>query len=190
MRFLFLIITTIFLSSCASLGKWQEQNRLKWIQKNCNKNIAYQTGVNDGKNRRDMNNVYAVKCPEDTRAELSESYQEGYRFGLKNAEQDIVINQSDPGETDRGFKTRCIIRDNRAFGYLQNTSNRQIRLNGAVYFDFRGRRGQLLDTEEDREYELIFAGKEEEIENTSIPLGLRNQVRSCEFRVPDTSIEN
>ncbi len=76
------------LSSCAELAQWQ-------IDNTCSSNIAYTTGVNDGKSSADMKTNYASVCPTH-QAVYNAEYQKGYQFGLRqySRKTDITINNN------------------------------------------------------------------------------------------------
>jgi len=73
----------VFLQGCQTI---QEQV--------CNTNAAYNVGVNDAINGRDMQTNYASICPKN-KAAINEAYQNGYKYGLstKPTKETVIIEK-------------------------------------------------------------------------------------------------
>ena len=83
-KLIFVLLSLLLLSGC-------EQLQQMAIENTCDVNSAYTTGVNDGKNGKDMQAHYASICPSN-KNQYNAAYQRGYRFGLSHRDKHIVLD--------------------------------------------------------------------------------------------------
>lgn len=71
------VLSFVTLASCAGLQEMQRE----WASQNCNRESAYEKGMNDGRSGQNMAN-YAGQCPPDAQAAVRAGYREGYTAGV------------------------------------------------------------------------------------------------------------
>ena len=74
-----LVLFLLLLTSCALMFGCAEI-----IKETCTPNAAYNAGVNDAQNGRDMQQNYAIICPKGERPRLNRTYRQGYKYGQRN----------------------------------------------------------------------------------------------------------
>jgi hypothetical protein len=76
------------------------------------------------------------------------------------------------------YTTSCVIREDKAYGYVHNRGG-SFEINGTIWFYFYDNTGDLIDDEDDYEYEYVSSNSTEEIDSTSAP----GNALSCSFSI-------
>lgn len=82
------------------------------------------------------------------------------------------------------YMTTCEIRDGRAYGYVINSGG-SFTIDGSVWFYFYDNRGDLVDSEDEYEYEFISSNETEEIDNTSA----HSRAVRCTFNIDSALVD-
>jgi hypothetical protein len=78
---LFLVlISALSLTSCASMQQ-------AWVDQNCQREAAYEKGMNDARSGAPMNSQYVASCPVEGHDVILAGYNEGYNSGLGSVQQ-------------------------------------------------------------------------------------------------------
>ena len=79
-------VLLLMIVSCAGMRK-------QWIADNCNFDVGYEKGVNDGRQGLPMNSGrHADACPSKMQKEVRNGYRKGYERGMKAAENEEKNN--------------------------------------------------------------------------------------------------
>lgn len=82
------------------------------------------------------------------------------------------------------FTTSCEIRDGNAYGYVHNSGD-SFEIDGTIWFYLFDEDGDLIDKEDDYEYEFVSSRSTEEIDHTRAD----SRAKSCSFNV-DSAIQD
>lgn len=87
MRFIAILVTTFFLTSCATIDRWHQE----WIVEHCVKDVAYNQGMTDGLTPNvQPDYAYQSNCPPG----IYTAYLKGYTEGAKSRPREITINEN------------------------------------------------------------------------------------------------
>jgi hypothetical protein len=87
-----LMMLFVLTTGCAAMEAHDAAIRAHNLQVNCQYDEAYSEGMNDGKNRADMDMSYYEQCPPELMGPAKQGYRDGYDKGLASTRpQNIVV---------------------------------------------------------------------------------------------------